>query len=71
MKDCKTFLKLQEVAGNKQAEARRQGYEGNTKKMHLQQTSKQPTERRKDKVSQIKETTMMEDTSHPNDTSPQ
>jgi hypothetical protein len=30
MKDCKTFLKLQEVAGNKQAEARRQGYEGNT-----------------------------------------
>jgi hypothetical protein len=32
MKDCKTFLKLQEAAGNKQAEARRQGYEGNTKK---------------------------------------
>jgi hypothetical protein len=31
MKDCKTFLKLQEVVGNKQAEARRQGYEGNTK----------------------------------------
>jgi hypothetical protein len=30
--------------------------------MHLQQTSKQPTERHKDKVSQIKETTMMEDT---------
>jgi hypothetical protein len=30
MKDCETFLKLQEVAGNKQAEARRQGYEGNT-----------------------------------------
>jgi hypothetical protein len=30
MKDCKTFLKLQEAAGNKQAEARRQGYEGNT-----------------------------------------
>jgi hypothetical protein len=30
MKDCKRFLKLQEVAGNKQAEARRQGYEGNT-----------------------------------------
>jgi hypothetical protein len=28
--DCRTFLKLQEVAGNKQAEARRQGYEGNT-----------------------------------------
>jgi hypothetical protein len=30
MKDCKTFLKLQEVEGNKQAEARRQGYEENT-----------------------------------------
>jgi hypothetical protein len=30
MKDCKTFLKLQEAAGNKQDEARRQGYEGNT-----------------------------------------
>jgi hypothetical protein len=30
MKDCKTFLKLQEVTVNKQAEARRQGYEGNT-----------------------------------------
>jgi hypothetical protein len=30
MKDCKTFLKLQEAAGNKQAEAKRQGYEGNT-----------------------------------------
>jgi hypothetical protein len=30
MKDCKTFLKLQDVARNKQAEARRQGYEGNT-----------------------------------------
>jgi hypothetical protein len=30
MKDCRTFLKLQEVAGNKQVEARRQGYDGNT-----------------------------------------
>jgi hypothetical protein len=29
MKDCKTFLKLQEAADNKQAKARRQGYEGN------------------------------------------
>jgi hypothetical protein len=29
MKDFRTFLKLQEVAGNKQAEARRQGYDGN------------------------------------------
>jgi hypothetical protein len=30
MKDCKIFLKLQEAAVNKQAEAKRQGYEGNT-----------------------------------------
>jgi hypothetical protein len=30
MKDCKTFLKLQEAAGNNQAEARRQGCEDNT-----------------------------------------
>jgi hypothetical protein len=30
MKDCKTFLKLQEAAVNKQAEAKMQGYEGNT-----------------------------------------
>jgi hypothetical protein len=30
MKDCKTFLKLQEAAVNKQAEAKRQCYEGHT-----------------------------------------
>jgi hypothetical protein len=30
IKDCTTFLKLQEAALNKQAEAKRQGYEGNT-----------------------------------------
>jgi hypothetical protein len=30
MKDCTMFLKLQEAAFNKQAEAKRQGYEGNT-----------------------------------------
>jgi hypothetical protein len=30
MKDCTTFLKLQEAALSKQAEAKRQGYEGNT-----------------------------------------
>jgi hypothetical protein len=30
MKDCTTFLKLQEVAISKQAKAKRQGYEGNT-----------------------------------------
>jgi hypothetical protein len=31
MKDCTTFLKLQEAALNKQTEARRQGYEGSNK----------------------------------------
>jgi hypothetical protein len=30
MKDCRTFLKLQETVGHKQAKARRQGYNGNT-----------------------------------------
>jgi hypothetical protein len=30
MKDCTMFLKLQEAAMSKQAEAKRQGYEGNT-----------------------------------------
>jgi hypothetical protein len=30
MNDCKTFLKLQEVAVNKQAKAKRQCYEGHT-----------------------------------------
>jgi hypothetical protein len=39
-----------------------------TQTTHLGQTNKQPTERCKDKGSQIKETTMMEDTSHPKDT---
>jgi hypothetical protein len=31
MKDCTTFLKLQEAALSKQIEAKRQGYEGNNK----------------------------------------
>jgi hypothetical protein len=30
MKDCKTFLKLQEAAISKQVEAKIQGYKGNT-----------------------------------------
>jgi hypothetical protein len=30
MKDCTTFLKLQEAALNKQAKPKRQGYDGNT-----------------------------------------
>jgi hypothetical protein len=39
MKDCKTFLKPQEVAGNKQAKARRQGYDGNTSNAPNQQAT--------------------------------
>jgi hypothetical protein len=70
MKDCKTFLKLQEAAVSKQAEARRQGYEGNTNK-HLHQPNKQTTELRKVKTSQAKETTMREVISHPMGTSHQ
>jgi hypothetical protein len=42
-----------------------------TEAMHRQQINKQPMERHKDKVSQTKEMTMMEDTSHPKDISPQ
>jgi hypothetical protein len=30
MKDCRTFLKLQEAVGFKQAEAKSQGYRGDT-----------------------------------------
>jgi hypothetical protein len=36
MKDCRTFLKLQEAVGHKQAEARRQGYDGNTSNAPLE-----------------------------------
>jgi hypothetical protein len=42
-----------------------------TQTTHLHQTSKQTTEQRKDKASQIKEMTMMEDIFHPKGTSPQ
>jgi hypothetical protein len=37
IKDCTTFLKLEEAALNKQIEARRQGYEGNNKHPTSQQ----------------------------------
>jgi hypothetical protein len=39
--------------------------------MQLQQISKQPTKQHKDKISQIRETKMREDISHPKETSPQ
>jgi hypothetical protein len=70
MKDCKMFLKLQEVAGiNKPKQGGKAMRE--TQTMHPHQTSSQTMEQRKDKRSQIKETTMMEDISHPKDTSPE
>jgi hypothetical protein len=37
MKDCTMFLKLQEAAMSKQAEAKRQGYKGNTNNVHISQ----------------------------------
>jgi hypothetical protein len=37
MKDCTTFLKLQEAALNKQIEARRQGFEGSNSPLAKQQ----------------------------------
>jgi hypothetical protein len=68
MKDCTMFLKLQEAAMSKQAEAKRQGYEGPST-IHPQKINKQTTEPLKVRISQIKDTTMMEDTSHPKGTS--
>jgi hypothetical protein len=64
MKDCKMFLKLQEAAGNKQAEARRQGYEGNTNNTPSSNQQAQTTEQRKAKTNQIKGTTTKEGISH-------
>jgi hypothetical protein len=37
IKDCTTFLKLQEAALNKQTEARRQGFEGSTNPLAKQE----------------------------------
>jgi hypothetical protein len=45
MKDCRTFLKLQEAIGFKQAEAKNQGYGGgtnNTPSANQQSTSRVP-----------------------------
>jgi hypothetical protein len=69
MKDCRTFLKLQEAVGHKQAEARRQGYDKNTST--APPANKQQTEPHKDKISQVRETKTMEDTSDLKGTSAQ
>jgi hypothetical protein len=70
MKYCKTFLKLQEAAGNKQAKARSRAMRA-TQIIHLHQTSKQTMEQRKARTNQIKETTMKEGISHLKGTSQQ
>jgi hypothetical protein len=70
IKDCKTFLKLQEAAISKQAEAKGKDTKG-TRIMCLQQLSRQTMEPLKIKISQIKDTTMMEDMYHPKGTSQQ
>jgi hypothetical protein len=67
MKDCKTFLKLQEVAGNKQEDRAMRA----TQTAHHRQASKQTMEQGKAKTNQIKETTMTEGISHLKGTSQQ
>jgi hypothetical protein len=70
MKDCKSFLKLQE-----EQETSKPKQEGRatwaTQTAHHRQASKQETEQHKAKANQIKETTMTEGISHPKDTSQQ
>jgi hypothetical protein len=68
MKDCTTFLKLQEAAINKQTEARRQGFEGNN---NPQQSSKETTELLKDKTSKTRDMMTTEDTFRQKGTSQQ
>jgi hypothetical protein len=52
MKDCTTFLKLQEAALNKQAEAKRQGYEGNTNNVPASQQGNNGSPQGQDQPSQ-------------------
>jgi hypothetical protein len=68
MKHCTTFLKLQEAAISKQAEAKKQGYEGNTN--NAPTTAQQANNgASQGQNQQIKDTTMMEDMSRPKGTS--
>jgi hypothetical protein len=52
MKDCTTFLKLQEAALNKQAEAKCQGYEGNTSNMPATQQGNSGAPKGQDQLNQ-------------------
>jgi hypothetical protein len=52
MKDCTMFLKLQEAALNKKAEAKRQGYEGNTSNAPANQQGNNGVPQNQDQPSQ-------------------
>jgi hypothetical protein len=52
MKDYMTFLKLQEAALNKQPEAKRQGYEGNTSSAHANQQGNNGVPQKQDQPNQ-------------------
>jgi hypothetical protein len=73
MKDCKTFLKLQEAGRRESTNKPKQRGKvmTETQTTHLQQLNRQTMELRTVKTSQAKETIMMEDISHPKDTSQQ
>jgi hypothetical protein len=55
MKDCTTFLKLQEATLNKQDEAKRQGYEGNTSNTPANQQVNNGVPQSQDKLNQGRE----------------
>jgi hypothetical protein len=55
MKDCTTFLKLQEAALNKQAEAKRQGYEGNTSNAPANQQGNNGVPQNQDQSNQVRD----------------
>jgi hypothetical protein len=52
MKDCTTFLKLQEAALNKQAEVKQQGYEGNTSNVPANQQGNNGVSQNQDQPNQ-------------------
>jgi hypothetical protein len=63
MKDCRTFLKLQEAVGFKQAEAKSQGYGGAMN--NTSSTNQQPTNRaHRDRDNPARVMKMMEVLSH-------
>jgi hypothetical protein len=55
MKDCTMFLKLQEAALNKQAEAKRQGYEGNTSNTPINQQGNNGVPQNQDQPNQARD----------------